>query len=228
MKRIIYLSEEEEKALRLLAQGFNSYVIHEKCKLPMAGMGIFTQEIRRKTGIRDTKYARECFLYIKRFEEAMDNPPLTPDDLRLLRFYRDDYTLDAMASEWKTTPVEITARIESLFTHMGIFTKDERARRLQLRIYLIAFHAPAQPETPFHWNLLRMLARGLSFAEIAHELGERKEYIQFKTREICTKLGLLAKGRDVQRKLIRAFLATHSEPQSPTQDVADPLNDPMF
>src|SRR5688572_11284574 len=164
--KIIYLSEDEEKALRLLAEQASAYTIRDQCKLPLSGLAIFTSEIRRKTGIRDTKNPNECRSYIRQYEAAMAAARPTDDEIWLLRHYSEKDTIEGLTYQWNTqhmeqTPITETvmlSMIEQAFEHIGIFTKDDRARRMQFRYYLAAYRPQKLPDTGHQWEFLRHTA----------------------------------------------------------------------
>jgi hypothetical protein len=223
--KIIYLSEDEEKALRLLTEQASAYTIRDRCKLPLSGLAIFTSEIRRKTGIRDTKNPKECQSYIRQYEAAMAAARPTEDEIWLLRHFCDKDTIEGITYQWNALHLEqtpftedaIRSAIEQAFEHIGIFSKDERARRMQFRYYLAAYRPQKLPDTGHQWEFLRHTAAGLTVKQIADLMNEPLDYVQAKIEDACIRVGLKAKGRDVQRNLIRVFLHLN-----------DPLNDPMF
>ena len=223
MARNIYLSPNEDKALRLLAEGRSHYVLRDQCVIPLAGMAVFTQNIRRKTGIHDTRYPRECRLYVEKVDNALANHSLTPEELRILEMYANGETSEGIGNRHGKTEWDMEKEIAALLQRIGIFAKDPRICRFQARIFLVSFHKPNRPHTPQGWQVLRLIAEGRTALEIADELKTPVEYARFKVKETCALLGLTARGRDVQRNLVRAYLETHAE--HPTQP---DMNDPMF
>lgn len=234
MDRIIYLNSNEEMALRLLADGKSLYTLREQCVIPLAGMAMFLQSLRHKTGIRDTRFPLECRQYLSRYATAMENPAVTDDEKLILQLYAGGETHMGIASVVKMEEAELTRTLQSLLERIGIFSKDDRICRFQARVYLITFRLHLLPETPQQWEVLRLTADGLNVKEIAERLKLPVEYAQFKLREVCARLRLLARGRDVQRNLIRAYLASHPQPEpqaeqpEPSPASVPTMADPMF
>src|SRR5689334_11098476 len=120
MARNIYLNPNEDKALRLLAEGRSHYVIRDQCVIPLAGMAIFTQNIRRKTGIQDTRYPRECRLYVERVDSALANRALTPEEVHVLEMYSDNQTVEGIAYRNQKPEPDMEKEIAALLQRIGI------------------------------------------------------------------------------------------------------------
>lgn len=229
MAKIIYLSDNEEKALRLLAEAKTGPQIKAQCDIPLAGMGVFTSEIRRKTGIRDTRFALECRRYIERYEATIGQP-VSLDQIRILRDILKGETFEGIAYRMQLEKSVVWKLYDQACESAAIFTRDEKARRVQMRLYLATFHtlplegsnALSSKETLF----LKMFADGLPYAQIADETKERPEFVQWKIKGICSRLGLTARGRDTQRRLARAFLAYGAQTPAPALPVT--MDDPAF
>jgi DNA-binding CsgD family transcriptional regulator len=216
----IYLTAEENKALLLMANGYNSLHIKQKCDIPLSGMGQFTSTIRRKTGIRDHKNPMECRTYLERYAATMENPSLTEQQLNALRRILEGETLMGIGYQLGEIGEDGAAKlIDEACNAVGIFTRDERTRRIQIRIYLSTLPRNIKPPSPVDLKILRLMAEGMTPQQIAREWGERERYIVIKARDVCLRLGFNARGRDVQRQLIRGWL---------TRFDGMVMSDPMF
>lgn len=220
MKRILYLSDNEENALLLLCKGFTSYAIRQQCDIPSAGMAVFTQTIRKKTGIADSRSIETCREYLARYDAAMASLALSPRALQLFRYLSRGDTLTGTAYLLQCTEAELLMEYESALTAAGIFTRDPQTRGIQTRLFMAAYHPASKPETPREWQILREMARGAKPAEIAEAMAIPLAFVEDKALELCRRIGLIARGRDVQRNLIRAFLSRNAEKEP--VDMSDP------
>lgn len=222
-KKIIYLTKDEDNAIKLLAKGASPSIIQRNCILPASGMGFFTAELRRKTGIIDTRNPRQCREYLENYRKAMEGEGLTPTQLKAARFQQDRETYGAIAARLGIPQAEVSLLIEDACTSAGIFSHDVRARKAQWRIYLALFHPIAErPISDQKMTMLRLLAEGMSYYDIAEKMSWPLEYLKLVSRQVCAYLGLTAKGKNAQRRLIVAYLE-HKDTET-----ADMMNDPAF
>lgn len=217
----IYLTEDEYKALVLLSEGKTSYMIRQNCFVPASGLSFFLSEIRRKTGIRDTKQPPECREYLKRHAEALSTPPTT-DQIRILQKYQAGETWEGIAHTMPLLIEQVIPALDSACRAVGIFTQDERARKIQVRQYL-ACYLPHELVifTPSVLAVLRGIANGTPLEDIAQQVDQRLEWVRSTAKDTLFKLGLAARGRDVQRNMATAFLRVR-EHLNPTITMDDP------
>lgn len=219
---IIYLTAEEEKALRLLALGCGSRSIIEQCDVGLSGIAIFTQKIRRKTGIADHKEKKQCEAYLERYERAMVNPVLSDNQLRALRMLTNGDTMEATAYRLEVSTIaEATAILDSALEAAGIFTHDPTQRKLQARLFLAAFYSHPITMSKVERQILKQMAEGKHFLEIAEQIGDPVKYVKERAASACRMLGFSTQGRNTQRNLLRAYFAQHDR-----QMVT--MEDPMF
>ncbi len=232
---IIYLSENEEKALRLLAAGYSIREVYDNCKVPLSGMSVFTAQIRRKTGIEHTRHPQECREYIARVEAALRGHGPDEIELRVLSHIAEGDTFIAIANRLQIARERVWALYDSGCAAAGIFTRDDRARKTQLRLYLSVSKIDTlrgmTAVTGHELQFLRAFASGQTYAQIAESEGQPLEYVQYKAKGVLLRLGLTARGRDAQRNLVRAFLVaydakTQSGELEPPQSVS--MDDPAF
>lgn len=241
MRPNIYLTSNEEKALRSLASNGDYSKLKNACEIPQYGIHLFLAQIRRKTGIRDTKDTNECRAYLERYEATIANPAPTEEQLALLRHYAagDSYTSIAFwmtktrALETPLAATDIPKMVDAACEAIGIFTRDDQARRVQIRAYTVCFLTPtAHRITPLEEKIVREWINGKEPIQIADELGERGDYVKYKLKRACKDLGIAAKGRGVQRSLARALFAQlDAQPKAPADEPAlapDPMDDPAF
>ncbi len=233
--RIIYLTENEESALHFLAEGKSSLFIKEHCDLPLSGMGFFLATLRRKTGILNIRQPSECRNYISRYVAALKTPP-TAEQLNLLKRVRHGDSLEAISHRFDITLTELYRRYDEACAAIGIFAKEERARRMSILIYLSAFGEPLRSLGELQLRALRLLADGKSYDEISLLMQEKLSYVRYLIKDAATRLSLSARGRDVQRNLIRAYLARKdaavsaeaAAAQSPSEQPEVSMDDPAF
>lgn len=220
----IYLTKEENQTLELMAQGINTRTIKTEVDIPLSGFAIFTATIRRKTGIHDHKDKFEVMSYIKRYEAAIANPSLLSDQVRALRRVINGESMVGIGYQHgQIGEAGAQALVDTSCALAGIFTRDERARRVQIRIYLSIFHQIGiLLPSPLEMRILRLIAEGMTPPQIARLWNEREPWITRKAREVCLRLGFNARGRDVQRNLVRDYLAREDSKQAHLMD------DPMF
>lgn len=219
----IYLTKDEHHALVLLSELKTTYAIQEQCKIPMSGMGFFLSEIRRKTGIRDTKQTKECKDYLKRHAEALSKPPTT-DQIRILRKYLAGETWEAIGNSMPLPLEQVIPTLDKACHAVGIFTQDERARKIQVRQYL-ACYIPNETViwTPATLAVVRGIANATPIEEIAQQVNQTTGWVRSTAKDTLYKLGLAARGRDVQRNMANAFLRLRDHINPPVT-----MDDPMF
>ncbi len=233
-----YLTENEAKTLRFLGEGKSLPFIRDNCQMPLAGMHVFTSSLRRKTGIRDTRYAPECREYLKQVEAALSGPGPTETELRVLSHIAEGDTFVAIASRLEITREAVWTLYDSACAAAGIFTRDERTRKTQIRLFLstrkISGLSGMTALTGHELQFLRAFASGQTYVQIAESEGQPLEYVRFRARGVLLRLGLTARGRDAQRNLVRAFLVAYDAQtgQLESPAAADPspvsMDDPAF
>jgi hypothetical protein len=219
----IYLSEDEQKAIVLLSQRYTYNELPMHCRIPLSGMNFFLAEIRRKTGIRDTKYHKECKDYLTAVAATLEKESPSRDQIWAMRLYLEESTIEAMARELKISQDEVLPFLDSACRAVAIFTRDERARKMQVRQYLTSMH-PADDVilTPARMHILRGIAAGHPMPQIADEIQKPLKWTQQTARDIVRGLGLSTRGRDVQRTLVRTFLRVR-DTERPSITMDDPL-----
>lgn len=225
MSHILYLTKDENIALTLLSQGVKSHAIQRQCVVPLSGMGFFTAEIRNKTGIRDTRNPRECQKYLRDFAESMELTRPSILQVNIMRMLLERNTHEGIAHKLEIIAEQIPQLIADFNKRAGIFTEDPKCRRAQWRLYLAAFHPectnPLTPMPEDRWSILRLLADGLPYSQIADDLKMAVTSVRLLAREACSRLGLSARGRNTQRQLIRAYL-TNLDNGGPRNNPAGP------
>lgn len=233
----IYLTPDEEKALRILADSRPHFVLKEANVIPTYGLSIFLSNLRRKTGIRDTKNSKEIRAYFSKYEEAMAYPGFSPEELDAVRKIIDEGApFEEAAIALGRTVEQIEAALQSACATAGIFSRDEKTQRLQLKTYLALFNPVGnQSLSEQELQLLRLYSEDVDYAIIAYKVNQRTPWVTEKIRDLCLKLGLNSRGRGTQRQLVRAWLAHKAatsaapaqEPSAP-EDAEDPMNDPLL
>lgn len=187
----------------------------------MSGMSFFLSEIRRKTGIRDTKDHKECRDYLKHFASFTANLP-SADELFALRLLMAGSSLEAMAYKLHLPQEQITTFLDTACRSVGILTRDERARKIQVRQYITS-HFPISGVifTPARLAVLRGVADGKPLAQIADEVNQPTDWVEWTLKDLTKGLGLVTRGRDVMRTLIQTFLKVR-EVRNPSITMDDP------
>lgn len=235
----LYLTENEQKALRILANRGDHIAVRNECVIPLSGMGFFTSEIRRKTGIRDTLDSEECRAYLERYENALTYQRWDPLDNRLVSLFLQKNTFTAIASRLKAEgvvhlPGDIGRDLDLACEKAGIFTRDEKARRVQLKIYLTAFYLTKKPEklSPHNRKAMELFASGMTIRQIAFCMQVEYAYAQYLVQSTCKEVGIVARGRGLQQKLARVFLASKNAPEELPSEEAEitpvTMDDPAF
>lgn len=224
----LYLTDNEEKALRMMAEAKHHTAIRKECEIPHSGFHAFTYSIRRKTGIRDHKDDQECRDYLRRYAEAMANRPIADVHVRVLRRVLARETFAGIGyQEGKVSESSAFEMFQAACHAAGIFTTDKRALRVQIRIYLATFHPTnGMPLSPIEEDMLRKLAfEGMTPAQYAREyrFNENERHYVLKARDACERLGFNVQGNGTQRQMLKDyFLRMDARPAPVTMD------DPMF
>jgi hypothetical protein len=224
---VIYLSEAENCTLTLLSKGFSTREIHSSCEIPLSGYAIFTQDLRRKTGIRDHRDSSECRAYVAKYQQAITGEGPNGEQTRAMRSFSLGNTITAIAYILGRITEEATEQtIDAGCRAAGIFTRDDRARRGQIRLYLAIFRPNFKPLTEQETQILRAMAEGKTFEEVSQTVvAARIPYLKTKAKDACMRLGFDIKGRNSQRNLLRAYFA-HLDTLAPRPH--DPMDDPAF
>jgi hypothetical protein len=215
---IYYLTPDENLLLTLMAQDFSTRHILKNCPIPLSGFHIFCAEVRRKLGLVG-RLVHELRPFLERYNAAMANPfHPTPDQKSAVRHY-----LDGNTASLQLPPYALQSLIDELSERVGIFTRDERARKAHLRLYMAIFHFNGKPLTPLETQILRGMAEGLTFEEISDSIVTAPIlFLKGKAKEACQRLYFDAQGRNAQRTLLRAYFAWIDAHKT------DPMDDPLF
>lgn len=235
----LYLTDNEQTALQILANGGDHIAVRNECVIPLSGMGFFTSEIRRKTGIRDTLDSAECRAYLERYESAITSHVWDPLDKRIATLFLQkqsfasiEYRLDVEGAN--LVKGVIPQAMDILCEKAGIFTRDEKARRVQLKTYLAAFHLSKNFSdlSPTRRKALDLFASGMTFRQIAFCMNIEYAYAEFLIKSTCKEVGIVARGRGIQQKLVRVFRASANIPDAPFADDEEiapvTMEDPSF
>jgi ATP/maltotriose-dependent transcriptional regulator MalT len=207
----IYLSPAEMMALQMLAEDRSYGAVQRDCGIPSLKFN-----------------AKEVQRYLTAHAQAMEGPG--PSALQLEAMQRhfgvghENHTQEAVASRMGVSTEEAVALFNGGLAAAGIFATDGRERRVQGRIYLASqlVLKKALPLSDNHLQVLRLYAIGLSDDAIASETGLSFTYVDALIREGCQRLGTVARGRGVQRRLVAIALARREGNPPVTMD------DPAF
>lgn len=206
----IYLNELEKKTLTFLAKEKSLNCIRRAIGLHGSAFHSFLHRLRKKTAISNLKDPKRVQRYFADYAAAMSGPRPTPFQMELLAkvslvgFQRAINTPEEM-QEFK----EARARA-------ALFAKD--MLQTQCRLYLISCNPPdPQKLSPVHKRALELFARGMEIPDITDTL-KGPQVASKLIREGCVLLGIVSRGRGVQRKLAAIAL----------ERMKDPMNDPMF
>lgn len=219
---IYYLTADENTLVNLMAQEFSTQHILQNCKIPLSGFHIFCGEIKRKLGVSG-RLVHECHPFLVKYSAAMANQTrTTPDQTRALRQYMQNETIQGIAYTLKMSEDATQQLIDDACKTAAIFTRDERARRAQLRLYLALFRFNGLPLSPMEETMLRGMAEGKSFEEIAEGFAVHPvKFVKLKAKAACHRLYFDISGRNAQRNLLRAYFA-HIDAR-PKITMEDPL-----
>lgn len=188
-----YLTPQEQLAVQMLAEDKNRHAICEAIELPIHHYSVFMGKIRRKTGILNVRMGRYAREYLANVEIARRNKP-TPDQMNLLAQVAigNQHVYDANT-------------VVSALRAAGIFSNHPVEQKSQSRMYLV--HREKAPNekslTAAHKRILHLYALGKDLVQIAYELGwKHAASVERCLREAIDSLGVTARGRGVQRKLV--------------------------
>lgn len=222
---VLYLNEAENNAVNLIAEGFSTRHIIANCSIPPAGYHIFCADIRRKTGVRTQSNNLEWKAYLERYSAAIAGERTTPEQTSALRRFVGGDTYAGIGYIMGIPEGDVEPLLDSACKAAAIFTRDDRARRSQARLYLAIFRPNYGPLSPTETRILRFMAEGKTFGEISELMGagNPEEYLVKKAKSACLRLGFDAKGYNVQRNLLRAFFAYADSKKAPVT-----MDDPAF
>lgn len=230
MAHNLYLTDNELRAIESLAKTDSYSALRTACDIPDYGVHMFAAELRRKTGIHNSRSPSECAAYLERYRKSMENTP-TAEQLYLLNAFAkgDDnqgisyqVTLSrGLPMENRLTAADIPLLMDRAFEAVGIFTRDDKTRRKQLMLYF-ATQKPEDVLFPQEERFLRLWASGSHPLEIVDMEKSTPEYVKSRIKIACRKLGILSKGKGVQRALAKAYFA-HKDAQTPVT-----MDDPAF
>lgn len=204
--------------------------IQRKCTLPLSGFFVFAQNIRRKTGIADTRSPEQCRAYLQKYAKAMAGPGFTKDQVTLARLTLGGHTTEGKAHQIKSTEAQVIELIADLYAKAAIYAEDPTVRKGQLKTYLAAHHPENVEVSMDQMVILNYLAQGKSYEEIGQILSNTPaNKIRRQAMLTCIRLGLNARGNGVQRNLIRKYLAkVDADNVKEAQGLEDLMDDPMF
>lgn len=229
MARIIYLTPNEESALRLYARGKASILdLQQNCLIPAAGLQSLRNDLKRKTGIEDLHDKDEVREYIVKHETTLRLHALGPQQIDFAQKYVESRNVAHLAHMLSIYPDEVPEPLEQLLKLIGIFSKDEATRKLHTRVYLIYYHPKIEPISITHTQLLRAYACGATFEEIGLSTKTPLKYVKLAIRKECSRFGLTARGRDVQRWLVAAYLDRVFDLQEPPRPGTEAAEQPFF
>lgn len=214
----LYLSKEENTALRLLSKGFSSSIVRREMNVHRVRWDHFTLRLRRKTGIANHKDERQCQEYLAKYAKA--SMVLSPEQVQILRRRMNGETIGGIAYLMRISDDDVRQLESDACAAIGIFTPHEPTRKLQYRTYLSVYHSTnGKPLTETELKALRLVAKGYLPRQVYHELGGNEQYFVKLIRSVCLRLGMNVQGRGTQRRMIQDYLARID---------AQAMNDPMF
>lgn len=242
---IIYLTETEQLALNILADtsGYGYVEVKRKCKVTSALLCPLLASIRRKTGIADTKDPQQIQRYLLKYEQASGQPD--EKQLEMLRRITGvgfratgPQTLEGASYHMHLS----TTAGQQLFTDalhsIGIFTPEPREQRVQTLLFLASHYVEPKGEhlTENHLAAMRAYAEHVNAQpeELARLLGPdfSEGYVKLLLKQGMERLGICARGRGVQRRLVKLALQRmeKEQPASPVPSSlpAVTMDDPAF
>lgn len=231
-----YLTEEETRALDMLAKETSYHAIRRECNVHSARLPLFMQDLRRKTGIHDTRDAQAVQTYLTSYEQAVNGPGPNARQLecikRVLGVDYPPHSLEAAAYRMDIKKAEAHELYESGLRAAGIFSRDPRTQRGQARIFL-AIRPEAQAGRPplsrDHIAVLELLSQGYRREVIAAQLKFSIGHTKLIVSEIAQRLGAVSRGRGAQEKLILLAAAHLAERQKDEQKEHEiDMSDPAF
>jgi hypothetical protein len=212
----IYLTPVELQAVEMLAAGQNYEILKKEFGLNAQTLCPFLGNIRRKTGILSAKDPQQAQDYLAGYAKAMSGPGPDAKQIEVLERtagvgYKD-HPLTALGNCMGMDQSKAVDLYQAALESAGIMTPDSRECRVQARIYLATrFRVTGGREslTENHLKVLRLYAQGVRDYRMADELGPEftNVYSEMLIREGCERLGCIARGRGVQRRLVAAALA---------------------
>lgn len=228
-----YLTPVEAKAVKLLSEGQNYRIVGRVCSIEPQKLPAFLALLRKKTGIPDSKEPQYSLHFLRKYALSQAEPP-PADALKTLRrvlgIAETPHTFEALGYKRGTNVHEAIAAYKAALHTIGIFSTDERVQRVQARVYFATQAPPVdasatRPFTPKRIKALELYAAGASFQAIADELPVLKpEYAKAIVKEGCEALGVKARGRGVQRRLVGVALERMKRENTPKEPptMADP------
>lgn len=235
----IYLHLKEYIAVKLLARDASYEAVKRECNLSTLELCNFLATLRRKTGILNTKDSQQAKDYLANYHAASKGPG--PSHVqqevmkRLLGINYEEHTLTAAAYQMGRTEDEVMAILKSGLTMAGIFATTEAEQRVQARIYFANTKTIIGGDdllTDNHFLALGMYARGETVSGIVDEftrlkiVGTSHVYVEFLLRQGRDRLGVTARGRGVQRRLVAIALARIARERAEKKE--NTMDDPMF
>ncbi len=229
MKQSPYLTETENKAVELLAQGKRMRDVREACNFhngPTQFFYAFLAEIRRKTAIENVQDTHMCRAFLNAIENTPPIADLTERQTRLFEYALRNMPHSQQAVRLDITEAEVAAQFKSALVQCGIFSNDARTIRAQIRMHFAIqghHYSTHLPLSSTHWKVLRVLADGESVAEV---LGYRDREAFNLIRDACKRAHITCTGNGTQRILAKLFLdSRQAKPEQPAPITPD---DPAF
>ncbi len=230
----IYLTPAEQKAIEMVANGQSNRTIRDALDMTPANYGNFMAALRKKTGIPNTKDARFSREYLEAV--AAPRPDPTPEQLTTLEYVATHgfpvHDLCLLSPHKPISSDRAASLFDSALKVAGIFARNTLEWRVQCAAYL-AHRKGVDPQanslSELHKRTLRLYASGKQIWEIADILHSDKSVIGHMRSTVTEKLlreglealGVVARGRGVQRRLVGIALAAMGE-------AGVTMEDPMF
>ncbi len=208
--------------------------IREACGFSQSTSYKFHQmlaSLRKKTGIRDAQNVAECRAYLEKMRAIPEPPPLTEKQRKLLLWVSEQRPILYVTPRMECSEAEAKEQTEAALHVIGIFSPDEKTRRMQCRAFFAHYgHPLARVEnlSAKHWQILNVIAQGGHAGHLGHSPANARAL----SREACQRAGVTCPGRLAQRNLVRAFLAACERENAPAASAqAEPpisMDDPAF
>lgn len=227
-----YLTDLEQKAVKLLAEEKSYEAIKRECYLSTLKLCPFLGAIRRKTGIADTKDAQQVRDYITKYEAAANGPGPSPLQMevinRLMGVGYPEHELSAIDYRMGLSPGSAYMEYEAGLNAAGIYATTASERTVQCRMFLASLHVrpTASMLNDNHLRALRLYAQNEKEYFIAQQMPPGFNSIpavEMLIQDGVDRLGVVARGRGVQRRLVGIALDRLEQEKSKTL-----MNDPMF
>lgn len=227
-----YLTPMDQKALWLLSEGRSYRIVKDETGINSQRFGIFMAKLRKKTGIEDTQDVQQVRSYLA----SLHNGEPTPKQLEILNRvagtgpFLIPHTIESLAMNLQISKAEAEAKVADACAAVGIMAKDERERRVQIKMYMADRKTVVKGVERLsheHIAVLREYAEG-AHVEYMERMGSQFHVNRAKLllKEGLSLLGICARGRGVQRRLVTIALK-RAERESMAR-TAPTMDDPAF